>query len=113
MKMLPCRHCGPRGASLPKSAAYPAGEPHLTAANPGAYVCARCGRRSTLSTAEFNRLPDCTLEDFEGLSREFKAQQLKDLPTKDVEGAGFSREQARDLFRAGFHAVSELEKEAR
>lgn len=82
----------------------------MTASNPGAYVCARCKRRSTLSNADFNRLPEVSLEGFDALAREFRAPRLKDLPTKDMEGAGWSKKQAQDLFRAGFHAVSELEK---
>lgn len=109
MKLLPCRQCGSRGAMLRKSTAFPEGEPHLSGGYVGKYSCGRCGRLQTLSKAQWNAIPDLTLEDFEHLAREHKAPSLKALPTKDVEGAGFSKEHARDLFRAGFHAVSELE----
>jgi hypothetical protein len=94
---------------LRKSTAFPKGEPHLSGAYVGKYPCARCGRLQTLSKAQWGAVPDLTLEDFEGLAKAYKAPFLANLPTKDVEGSGFSKEHSRDLFRAGFHAVSELE----
>jgi hypothetical protein len=107
MKILPCSTCGFKGAMLPKSAAYPNGEPHLSGAYVGKYPCARCGRLQTLTMAEWNAIPDLTIEDFERLAgdpRDAKRYKpaLAALPTKDLEGAGFSKDQARDLFRAGF-----------
>jgi hypothetical protein len=112
MKLCPCKSCGPQGASLPKSASFPEGEPYLSAGCVPRYVCSRCGTVNTLSKAQWNVIPDLTIEDFERLAKDKKGRVnpiLAGLPTRDLEGAGFTKDQAKDLFRAGFNGVSEVE----
>lgn len=49
------------------------------------------------------------LEDFELLSKRGKAPNLADLPTRDFVRNGLSKEQACQMFRAGFLDVLEAE----
>src|SRR5215510_11302931 len=103
--------CGPRGASLPRSAAYPEGEPYFTAAWPRVYQCAnhKVKPQLKISLVEFNRLPELGLEDLDRLAKVYKVSRLADLATQDLEGAGFPKEHARDLFKAGLGTVADVE----
>lgn len=95
MRLLPCgtKSCSGLGALLPASKAYPRGEPYVS----GSYVanvrCARCKRVTQLSVVDFNSLPNLTLEEIEAL--------VPGRALKDIEGAGFNTQQAKDLFKAG------------
>jgi hypothetical protein len=65
------------------------------------YQCAGCKRTTTLTVAEFVRLPDATVEELQGhgvldhLLQDMLGQELHEDP--DV-----ARDRALDLFRAGF-----------
>jgi hypothetical protein len=109
-KHLPCPTCGPRGASLPRSTAYPEGEPYYTASWTPGYQCAKCRSQLKITLIEFNRLPELGLEDFERLSKVYKVARLADLATKDLEGAGFKKEEAKDLFRKGLGTVMSVDE---
>jgi hypothetical protein len=50
-----------------------------------------------------------TLEDFELLSKRGKAPNLAELPTRDFVRNGLSKDQACQMFRAGFLDVLEAE----
>ncbi len=117
MRLLPCRsrQCVTLGAMLPASVAYPRGEPHFSAQYVREYVCSRCEERQTLAPADYARLRALTLKDFERLADQYGVKQLRDLPTADLVGAGFKKEQARDLFVIGIktsHDVAELARPA-
>lgn len=95
MKALPCA-CGDKVARLRS------GEPFLSLRAPGRYACSACKRSHHLSPQEFNVLPDVTPEDLAqwGLLEHY---------TKDLrQGVTFTKEQAVDLFRAGFQTPDEL-----
>lgn len=87
---------------LPASSSYPRGEPALTGQYTPAVQCARCGITSSITPAEYSRMPSMTLGDFERLAREYGVPHLALMPTKDLAGSGFPEHQARDLFTAGF-----------
>jgi hypothetical protein len=76
-----------------------------------AFKCFRCKRVQQLSPADFNRLPRLRMDDFRRLAGESKCSDLERLPTRDLEGAGFTRPQAADLVDKGF--VSEADVEAK
>lgn len=98
LKLLPCDspQCHALGAVLLS------GEQYAVSSYVREVRCARCKRTAFLTMARFNALPEMRLEDF----------QDPRLATRDLEGAGFKRRQAEDLFRAGFdvHELDALER---
>lgn len=109
MKLCPCHKCGPRGASLPKSAAFPDFEPHTSNGWVPEWVCAKCKTRVQMTRSQWSMLPDLTLGDFNRLAKDYKSPQLSELPTKDLIGAGFDRKHAEDLLTAGIHNEHEAD----
>jgi hypothetical protein len=112
VKLLPCPKCGPQGARLPQSTAFPEGEPYLSAGCVSRYRCDRCKSWNTMSRAQWAAVPELTLEDFDRLATDRKGrknQVLANLPTKDLEGAGFTKDQARDLFTKGVRGVTDAD----
>lgn len=110
---LPCPKCGPLGAMLPKSSAYPNGEPYIAGQYVKEYDCARCGRHISLSPAEYNGLPKLSIQDFERLAEQCGNKTVKALPTRELEGLGFRKGQAADLFNAGLKTHEDVSAEER
>jgi hypothetical protein len=105
LKLLPChgsKNCEKLGAMLPPSRLYPKGEPALSGQYVSRYKCARCKLVTELDTRQWHSLPDLQLEDFEFLGEVHKSKNLADLPTRDFVRNGLSRDQACQMFRAGF-----------
>lgn len=100
---MPCdsRSCVSLGALLPPSRAYPSGEPYVSSGYAPMYKCQRCKLVTHLSMARYNSVPELTLDDFKRLG-------MGNLPTVDLEGAGFVGETARDLFKAGLWDPNDL-----
>lgn len=100
LKVLPCksRKCAGDGYALLSD-----GSPYWIGASPATFpfpiYCARCKRRSTLTAAEWNRLPYLSLTQLDEFG-------LTDHVAKDWIGQGFSVEQSRELLAAGLVASS-------
>ena len=105
MKLLPCDTCGSRGALLPPNSAFPNGEPAVANRFATEIKCFRCKRVTFISPERYSRLPVLSLEELEKLA-------LSERATKDFEGAGLTKDQAKDLYSAGFRG-NEAEMEGR
>jgi hypothetical protein len=103
VKLLPCTttKCQRLGAVWGPSPAFPDGEPAFTGSYVGRYKCHRCGKVRNISLAHFNSLPQMKLEDWEALAKRPGCKAAEAIPTRDLEGCGFTRGQSRDLFRFG------------
>lgn len=115
MRLLPCPSpgCRSKGALLPPSEAYPNGEPYLSGQYVSDYTCHRCGNDIKTSPAEYHGAKVLTMADFERLAREHGNPALKELPTRDLVGAGFKPKQAVDLFGAGIQTAHDVAAQAR
>lgn len=110
MKALPCTYvpCPNQSAegvmrgraTLRDKSLYLMGRPPV--AFPYSYPCRGCGRKSTLSAIDWNRLQDLSLAELDGL-------KMLEALTKDLRGAGWSASEAVDLFSAGFSGPATLE----
>ena len=67
------------------------------------YKCHRCKMVTHMSMARYNSIPDMVLDDFKRLG-------MGNLPTRDLEGAGFRGDAAKDLFRAGLWDPTDLHR---
>jgi hypothetical protein len=82
------------------------------------YRCHRCGDPQQLTPADWNALRTLTRSEYERLGHQYHhatkgAGALRDLPTRDLEGAGLKRAHAADMFDAGMgtaQEVAELER---
>jgi len=110
LKLLPCSSpsCVGLGAQLPKSVAYPSGEPYLSVMYDGHYKCNRCGRMCTLGYEEFNALPDLRFDQLCALADSYQSIFLRHRLTADLVGAGLPLAHAEDMFRAGYRSSDEI-----
>lgn len=109
MRLIPCRSVKCNG----EPATFKNGEPQIAGRHSKRVQCATCGSTTFLTAADFARLPVLSVEDFARLARKYNLPRLAGLPTQDFEGAGFTKEQAADLFHAGFRGNDELDRMGR
>lgn len=91
VRLVPCRTTGCSGVD--GAAMLPNGEPYVCGRAPDFpffVKCFRCKRTTKLSAADWNRLPHLTVAQLEDM-------KLLDRYTKDYEGAGVTKEQAKQL----------------
>ena len=116
MKLLRCssKQCSKKAEPimLPASLHYPKGEPAIA----GRYVkdlkCSACHHVTFFSAEQYASMPDLSAEDWERLAVEYRAPKIAERFTKDFEGAGLTKDQAKDLYTAGFRG-NEAEMEGR
>jgi hypothetical protein len=111
VKLLRCPspQCATLGASLPKSFAFPQGEPAIVGRYVSEVHCARCGRRSRLSPGEYASLPELQHADFEAIAKAYRAPAVATMHIADFVGYGLQPHEAADVHDAGFRQVAELE----
>lgn len=72
------------------------------------YRCHRCREWNTMTTDRWAQLKPLTIKDFENLSKQYAIPALANLPTQDIRGAGLSKNEASDLFAAGFESSDDV-----
>jgi hypothetical protein len=85
-------------ATLPDGTPYVVGRP--PAPFPHWVPCAACKRKTSITLADYNRLPELSIAELEAMG-------LK--PTQHLEGAGWTKAQAADIYP---HAAGPAELEA-